>query len=512
MPTTHHIQVRDARDRVIDLLKIGQTYPLRDLAVPDDQLTVPIDDTAHVAVEDSQQDVTYQLHDKDDQPVIGKATKSPIQAPGDGATVLLETNTIQEDITFKVYAQKQHSDKTAYLHQTATVKVGLNTKLNAWMRDVSFLDPSVDEHNPADARIIDYDQQVEVEVEMSQEGVDYTLVQVKDKKETILSITEMRGDRNNIILRSQKASEDTDIRIRATKTFDVTESERRPTQTALLDVILALKVRANTALPASAVSSIIDFNQSATITLKETQASTQYQLYVRRIPDAEFVRQVQGIPAETAVIQVSVENKPDVQVRKPERQDLWQTPQGYTAVGDFQDANGGELQFTTTALTEDSLVIVQARKKHQATPDVLSAVQLEQAVVVLVRPNPASPLELQILPQDAAFNGELQVSGGQPGVLYYFRRTSQGEELGLPAYFHQKDGTDTQDAQIDKGVGQIAIGVDFVVARADSPGLAPVLDIDNLKPGNVFYVRAVKAQTGVETALDKRVGIPNDDE
>ena len=28
-----HIHVRDARDRLIDLLGIGQTYPLRDLAV-----------------------------------------------------------------------------------------------------------------------------------------------------------------------------------------------------------------------------------------------------------------------------------------------------------------------------------------------------------------------------------------------------------------------------------------------------------------------------------------------
>ena len=43
---TTHIQLRDARDRLLDLLGIGQTYPLRDLVVHDEQLTVTVNSTA----------------------------------------------------------------------------------------------------------------------------------------------------------------------------------------------------------------------------------------------------------------------------------------------------------------------------------------------------------------------------------------------------------------------------------------------------------------------------------
>ena len=102
---------------------------------------------------------------------------------------------------------------------------------------------------------------------------------------------------------------------------------------------------------------------------------------------------------------------------------------------------GGRLAFTTPALTHDSLLIVQAFKAHQATPDVSSAIQLEQAAVILVRPNPAPALRL-VPVEPAATSGAFQVFDGQPGVFYYFRREPEGTELGLPVYFHKKDDTD----------------------------------------------------------------------
>ena len=90
-------------------------------------------------------------------------------------------------------------------------------------------------------------------------------------------------------------------------------------------------------------------------------------------------------PTDENVLRVTVDQKPDVNVRKPPRQDMWETPQGYTPIGEFQNDTAGELRFTTEALTEDSLIIVQAQKTHRATQDgatrdIVSAVQLEQAV------------------------------------------------------------------------------------------------------------------------------------
>src|SRR4026207_903313 len=40
MPIAKHIYARAARDRIIDLLGIGETYPVRDVTVDEEQLTV----------------------------------------------------------------------------------------------------------------------------------------------------------------------------------------------------------------------------------------------------------------------------------------------------------------------------------------------------------------------------------------------------------------------------------------------------------------------------------------
>src|SRR5437868_14357261 len=104
------IQVRDARDRLIDLLGIAQTYPLSDLPVPDERLTVAFNTTAKIVIEYSQPDVLYQLRYKG-EPVTrtaqgAKGAGAPIDAQGNGATILLETYKIQDDVTFEVYARQ----------------------------------------------------------------------------------------------------------------------------------------------------------------------------------------------------------------------------------------------------------------------------------------------------------------------------------------------------------------------------------------------------------------------
>jgi hypothetical protein len=506
--TITHIHVRDARDRLIDLLGIGQTYPLRDLAVRDEQLTVAFNTSAKVPIEPSQLGVVYQLYDSDNKPVTGA------EVQGNGNQAIIETPKIQEDITYTIYAKKLLTGRATYLRATATVKVGLDVTLQAWIRNAPPLDPAIENPAPTDPRIVQYGAGVEVELRNSQEGVDYRLVSFADAspgtepKETEVSVATVRGDLRNIVLRSKALFEDTDIRIRATKVFD--PSENRPTQTALLDIVLPLKVRANPALPVSVEPGIVDFNQQATITVANTQRSARYQLYIRKIPDRDFVRAT--VPA-TQVLKVSVTGKPDVQVRKPPRGDTWSTPDGYKALGEFQPGLGGELRFSLRDLTDDSIVIVQARKEHQATSVMPSAVQLEQAAVILVRPNPAPDLKLQAL--SAA--GTIQASGGQPGVFYYFRVDPNGQDVAAPVYFHKRDDN---DQSVNKGIEQLAIEIDFVIARtwslektgtssglAQTPPELPVLEASGLDSGAVLHVRAVKAQTGVSVELTQTVSV-----
>ena len=47
MDTPHDIPVRSARDRIIDLLEIGDTYPLTDLNVVEHELTTVVQRTLH---------------------------------------------------------------------------------------------------------------------------------------------------------------------------------------------------------------------------------------------------------------------------------------------------------------------------------------------------------------------------------------------------------------------------------------------------------------------------------
>lgn len=503
-----HIHVRDVRDRLLDLLGIGQTYPLRDLTVRDEQLTVAFNTTAKVPIEPSQIGVVYQLHDKDNKPVAGA------EVQGNGDRAIIETPKIQEDITYAIYAKKLLTGRDTYLRETATVKVGLDVTLQAWIRNVPPLDPALENPAPTDPRIVYHGASVEVELKNSQEGVDYRLISLEaaspgtDPKETEVSVAAVRGDLRNIVLRSKALFEDTDIRIRATKTFD--RSENRPSQTALLDVVLPLKVRANSAVQVTVESPIVDFNQQATIAIANTQRSVRYQVYLRKILDRDFVRTP---TAAAEVVKVSVAGKPEVQVRKPQRGDIWATPTGYSAVGESQPGSGGALRFPVRDLTDDSIVIVQARKEHQATLVVPSAVQLEQATVILVRPNPAPALKLQALPPV----GTMQASGGQPGVFYSFRLDPNGQDIAAPVYFHKRDD---DDQGINKGIAQLAIEIDFVIARDWSPektttssGLVqtppelPVFEANSLDSGTVLHVRAVKAQTGVSVELTQTVRV-----
>ncbi|HUT46928.1 MAG TPA: hypothetical protein VMX36_11630 [Sedimentisphaerales bacterium] len=510
---------------------LGQTYPLRDLAVRDEKLTVAFNTIAKIPIEDSQKGVLYQLHHKHElvKRTEGAEEESgvPVEASGNGETIYLETYKIQDDITFEILAKKQQSSREAYLHQTATVKVGLNAALRAWIPNVPCLDPTLESPPDTAPRIVDYNATVEVEIDNSQEGVDYKLVYFKevenvfDPVEVELSKEKVRGNLSNITLLTQPISEDTDIWIRATKIFD--PSENRAVQTTLLHTVLPLKVRANPALPVSVdPTPIIDYNNPATIKIAETQQSTNYQLYIRPIPDREFVHKV--VP-DIEVIKVSVEGEPDVKVRKPAREGVWITPEGYAEWGDAQQGTGGELELKVGPLTDDSLVIVQAQKYHQASPEpqtaqrVPSAVQLEQAAVVLVRPDPAPPLRVKVLVEGAQTSGDMQVFDGQPGIFYYFRQTPEGKEFEWPAYFHKSDDC---DESLNKGLEQLELEIDFVVAAdpfpgkvSDSANLAqvapepPLLQTGRLPTGTTLHIRAVKAQTSVATPLEHTANIPS---
>jgi len=505
------IRLRDARDCVIDRLGIGHTYPLADLPISE-TVTVAFNTPAVIHILYSQEGVIYQLCDETKKPI-----EPEIKANGNGGELTLTTPSINEDCTFTIKATKSHGGKalTVILIQPVAVKVGLDTQLTAQI-NAPLLDTN------SDARIVNYGETVEVEILLSQQGVDYSLVDAKSGN--TISFSVVRGNLATITLSIVKVTEDIHIKIFAIKIFD--ESLRRDKETAWLDTVLSLKVRANPALEVSLESAILDYDTNAIIKIKNSQTSVFYRVFVRAIADNEFIRLIRRklIPIPLKPLIVEVPDKPNVQIIPPSWQIIWNPPAGFNALGEAIQGNGAELTLNLNNLKTDQLVIIQARKNHDIKnptdgTTVPSEIQLKQAAAVLVKPNPNPLLQLRASIENDELKSPIQVLGGQRGVFYYFSKLADGGELGQAVYFHQQDST---DASKNKGIQDddknniaLEIGVDFAIAaplpptKTDSaifPPEPPELDVSSLAVDtSTLSIRAVKAQTGLEVTFQRTV-------
>lgn len=539
MSTDEHrgIRLRDARDRLAEHLVLGEPFPLRDLPVPVGGLTVPYGQPARIPVELSQRGVAYELHDNHGRQVDrdNDGAAEPIVEDGTGQTLQLITPAIAEDVTYRIRARKTSSDRHAYLHEHATVKVGLDTGLQAWIRSHPALDPIVDTPAPEDSRLADYGDPIEVEIALSQEGVDYRLVSDvdgagSDDTETVLSVGDVRGTAGNIVLQSRPMVEDIDLRVRATKTFEA--SERREDESQLLDARLSLKVKANPELKVGlSPGPVLAFSADAAVQIRNTQPNAQYRVYLRRITDpGDDPDYIHNPAPDDEVVRVTARGESEVQVRRPALPDPWSPVAEFDAHGDYSDGNGDTLPIPVRYPADDCMLIVEARKQHlvarrdrteRRDRSIPSSVWLLQPAVLLRRPDPDQALSLSLTSQGARPGGLMRVTGGQPGIYYHFRSGEDGPKMPWPAYFHRHD---VEDAGINRGIGQLEIEIDLAVAADPAPGPVdpvldpslrppepPLLETGPLEAGTLLHVRAVKAQTGVQAAIERTarvVGLP----
>ncbi|MEI6335559.1 MAG: hypothetical protein WCS87_13455 [Methylococcaceae bacterium] len=492
------IPLRDARDRMIDLLGLGNTYPLRDLAIPDIG-TVAYNISARIIIQNSQPQISYQLCDNNQHPLAPE-----IKQPGNGGDLELISPKIADDRNFTIQATKISSGLSNFLLQTPTVKVGLDLDLLASIQNAPLL--IAGQSAADDARIVDYGVIIQVAIELAQEGVDYQLVNVSGQTETVLSAV-VRGDSHSIVLKTLAfVTEDITIRLRATKTFE--KSEKKKTQTDLLSTVLPLKVKANPKVSVSVLTPIIDYAGVVSIKVAESQASTRYQVFTRPIADSEFIRDDRKVSTLT----IAVPNKAAVVIAIPDS--------GGFIIGNegALQGNGSDLGLSCANLTADSFIEIQAVKTHLAndkTP-VTSSVLISQIVAVLVRPDANPTLHFNAGVTNGLLQAPIQVSGGQAGVFYEFTTVTDNKVQGLPVYCHQSDHADNTQ---NKGVGQLQIGVDLVIppdlsaARlAAHPNLTvlppelPQLSAGvNIKSDAELSIRAYKAQTGVEVIFKRSV-------
>ncbi len=516
VPALRPLRLRDARDRVIDLLGFGRTYPLRDLPLPS-QIVVSPGSSASIPIGFSQQDVTYELRDRaTGRPIPGVAAQ-----PGTGGPIRLDTPRIDVDASYRILAVKQEGAQSpelrreAWLRTVVRVVEGVDSALVARIR-LPLLDPRIDNPSPSDARLGDFGVRAEIEVLESQAGVSYEIIEhAADLSDLsghrVVSAERVIGTSGTIVLRTVPMEEDIDLRVRAQKTTG--DAENPVVRTGILDLVLPLRVRANPAVQVRALDAVMAHGGTATVRLESTQESVEYRVFRGRVRDRDFVR---GAVAGVPTIDVPADGR-TVRIRRPDLPADWEDLPGFSPVDDATRGTGGTLELAIGApVTVDTLLLVQANKRHSVGPlgtgseELPSAVQLADALAVLVRPDPARALRLEVTMADGATTGTVGVRDGQPGVLYELRLDGTSEPIGRPAYFHQRDDV---DARLNKGIDQLAIEVDAVVARdrlapegdpRDTPPAPPVLDTAPLPAGTVLRALARKVMSGLEATLEHR--------
>ena len=466
---TGNTKVRDARDRLINWLGMGMPYPLRDLELQYVPM-VALDQQADIHILGAQTGVRYILCDENGDPIVhgqGKPLFSVLRETSQAADqVTLPTPKIVKDITFTILASRESNVRKiplqppleTYLNKPVSIKAGIDTALQVTF--VPAEGQSVTDHQIT----INYKDTVTVAIEASQAGISYKLV---DAKENDISASEQGKKEAGITLKSNVLMEDIEITIKAFRTLE-------PNPTADLKTRLSVKVRPNPAVTVGVEPSTIDYAAQTTLTLTGAQSSTKYQLYKRDLIPADYGAPVTDDPIEVAK-RIKTRNYPD----------------GFVPVGLFQEESG-KPPISTVSLSEDTLFIVQATKKENK-----EALWLEQAVVVLVKPNMAPKVGAKAPSIPANTEGMVTVSGTQKGVMYQLRLDDDTpvNESG----FHWED----------RGIETMRVEVDFVVEAPGDPVdyQTLLLPTGALKAETTFNVLATKVLTELNAPLTGKVTI-----
>jgi hypothetical protein len=465
--STGGIKFRDARDRLVQALRIGLPYPMRDIPLgppvhPSEM--VAYDHNAKIQITGAQIGVTYVLCDEDGNPIIDEnGNRFEVMPEADGAEekVLLPTPKIQRDITFTILAIRTDGNPEirleVYLNDAASIKSGIETSLQVTFQ------PDEDQIAVNNQIITNYDSKVIVQIEKSQAGISYKLVTVINGEQIDLSDFQL-GNREKISLVSTvNFTEDIQLHIFAYRTTDETIS-------MFLDTSLLVKVRPNPIVAVDLQPVIVDYGAEVTLSLTDPQATAGYRLYQRQlIPDDYLSNAMVGI------IQIHTDEGLDVLIKAPEKIMDWESANGFVLVDEFKDSKG-VLSVNTGKLLEDTFFIVRASKNENG-----ESLQLDQAMVVLVRPDTTPTVKVSKSEVEM-----IEINNTQKGVAYQL--LVDNVPVNPPGY-----------DIADRGVNTTRLEVDFVVEVQEMVILS--MPTGPITKTTKFNVLATKIFTGVSAQL-----------
>lgn len=495
------LRLRDARDTVTELLGLGRAWPLRNIPWTQ-RVVVAAGKPATLQLAYSQPGVLYALREAGGAPVL--AGGQPVQAVGDGGPLSFETPPVQDDTVYRILATRRGAadapPRQAWLLGEAAVQEGIDTTLVAQITGQPLLDARIDAPLPADARLVAFGAAVQVLIRSSQEGVDYSLRDAA-APDAVLSDA-VTGTSGDILLTLPRASADLDLRLHATKL--VGDPNRPQRHEALLDAVLPLRVRADPS-PAAVVEPLtVDFGAGALVQLATSQAGTRYRVWRRSVQDAEYWFPSDG-PAATLAHPGDTRQ---VQVRWTAPVPAWEPPAGFAPARTVAEGSGDALEVQAGPFEAAALLLVQATREHAVRPlaaggteRITSTVLLDQALLVLARPDAARVLQVQAIDAADPVAGRLVVTDGAPGVVYGLAFDDRVDPPQL--YIHQRDAFDPLR---NRGIGQLRLAIDLSVVQAGpDAGTAPPLTIP--PPPQLTLAELGDPADGVRFALSARVAL-----
>lgn len=414
------IVFRDARDRIVNLLGIGLTYPLPDLPVEYPEM-VALDQPVEITIHHAQAGVQYLLCDEDGNPLEGA------EWVDGGPDTKLTTSKINADVAYTILASRPDDANgralTTHLDAIVSIKAGLDTTLDAvFVRDGQFVPDQI---------TVDFGSKVTVHLPRSQEGISYHLV--KDATGSPRLSPTKRGRVGGIALPSSDLEEDGRIRIKAFRTGDRAKH-------VLLDKVLTVVVRPDPRAKVVVGASVVAHAKSTSLTLSTTQASSEYELYARPLVDADYV--TKDVPDR---LEIATDDGHKVYVRSQTPIADWNDEDDVSLIGTFVPA-GSDLTIETGTITADTMFIVRAKKKESGDDLMLDA------PAVLVRPNPTPRVSVLRAQVESGKQGTVTVERTQSGVAYQLLSAADETPINPPGYHHA-----------DRGLEKVRTEVDFVV-------------------------------------------------
>jgi hypothetical protein len=487
-PADRLIPLRDARDRIIQILGIGVPYPLRDLPLDYPEM-VAVGQGINIKIVGAQTGVRYRLCDEEgnDLDLPGSPYEVVPKGTEGDAGVVLTGPSITQDVAYTIMAVREGTVVIpgvlleTYLNQVVVVMVGINKGLAA-----AFV-PRGNQIARDNQLFVDYGElAIEISLKDSQEGVTYQLFEeTADQKEgALLSDLPVKGlgvgTAISLTLKSGiTLKEDTRIKIKARR-----ETSGNKEQLADLDVRLTVQVRPDQDVVIQADPLILEYSAAPKLRLIEFQKSAVYTLYGRPLVSTDY--HATKVPGD---LEVANGEGGSVFVEPPARITNADDPAGFVKLGDFAAASG---RIPVDPLVADTLFIVRATKKENG-----ETLQLNQVVVVLVRPDPKPTVTALRSTIPSGTNGTVVLKGTQLGVRYQLRNQAD-EPVGAPGYHWE-----------DRGVEAMRLEVDFVVEQKEPDGAGGVLWLPTgpLTEKTTFSVLATKVITGVTNPLDGTVVI-----